>query len=116
MSENEDSSRNIRGGVPRSNPLQSGEKTNRGFVLNGFKHFPFDASKTVTVGLLVGIVWFIGYAISNYKLALSEIDSRIIVNPQVIEMKIDLKNLNTKQEDHETRIRNAEAQLNARRK
>lgn len=113
---NEDPTRNERRDLSRPDSLQPGEKTNRGFILNGFKHFPFDAGKTVTVGLLLGIVWFIGYAISNYKLALSEIDSRIIVNPQVIEMKIDLKNVKEKQEDHEVRIRNTEAQLNARKR
>lgn len=62
---------------PGSDEIQQGKKEDHSFIQNGFEHFPISPKKTLTVGLLVGIIYFIGSVLSNYKLALSEVDTRI---------------------------------------
>lgn len=106
---------NKRGDLPNGGENTKGADRSF-FQANGLEHFGFSAKKTITIGFLVGIIYFIGYLISSYKLALSEIDARLIVNPEIIEMKLNIKNIKETLSDHESRLRNNEAMLNSRRK
>lgn len=65
------------GNIPRQYPIQQGKEGNRSFIQNGFEHFSINPKKTLTVGAVLGILYFISTILSNYKLFGAEIDSHI---------------------------------------
>jgi len=98
----------------------NGNETEKGkdhsFMQNSLVHHVFDTKKVVTIGFLGGLIWIIGAVISNYKLALSEIDARVVNHPKIIEMTYDLKRLGEDQMKIKVDVDNNTAILKARRK
>lgn len=70
---NEDNQGMVGRNTTGSNQIQSREKTGGSFFQNGFEHFPIPTGKVVTVGFLLGMLYFIGNIISGYELATSKV-------------------------------------------
>ncbi len=98
----------------------TGDESKKGeagsFMQNSLVHHVFNPTKVVTISFLFGLIYFVGSILSNYKLALSEVDERIVKHPQIIRMQIQLEDQKETTDKHEVKIQGIEAQLNARKR
>lgn len=94
------------------------KKQGDSFIQNSLLHHVFHPAKIVTVGFLVGALYLIGVILSNYKLALSEVDARIEnyrpLNQRLDKMDWKLDALKEKTDDQNKRLTDIEDYFKAK--
>ena len=73
--------------------VQSKEKGSKHFVRNGFEVFTFGSQEIVSWGFLAGLAGLIFATLTVYIRFGTQVDERVIKHPDVIEMKINIKNI-----------------------
>lgn len=104
--------------------MADGDKDQEGkdssFMQNSLVHHVFSPTKMVTVGFLVGILYLIGVVLSNYKLALSEVDARIDnhrgLNQRLDKIDWKIESSEKRLDKHDNEIDDLSKAINARRK
>lgn len=95
-------------------------KDHRFFEKNDLIHHVFKPAKIVTVGFLVGVLYLISVVLSNYKLALSEVDARIDnykpLNQRLDKMDWRLDDLRTDIDKHDKELDDLSKAINVRKR
>lgn len=101
-----------RGDVSGQYPVQSEEKGSKHFFRNGFEVFSFGSQEIVSWGFLAGLAGLIFATLTVYIRFGAQVDERVTKHPDVIEMKINLKNTKEQVDKVESKQESIICQMN----